>query len=122
MASITKLRKHIGRKTHPTLVETLLAARKQRAWQKFAQKLAGPTRQHVSINLDHLDNQAKEGDTIVVAGKILSGGNVTKRFRVCAMSFSSVALSKLKDAKVEAVYLLEEIKKNPKAEGIKQIL
>ena len=121
MTSTTKLRRHIGNKTHPTLVETLISARKQKAWHTLAQKLAGPTRQHVSINLDNLDRQAKEGDTIVVAGKILSTGEVTKRFKVCAVSFSHAALEKLKGAKVETVSILEEIKKNPKAEGIKLI-
>lgn len=119
MASIRSLRRHIGRKTHPTLVETLLFARKQKAWRPLAQKIAGPTRAHAAINLDHLDKKTKEGDTIVVPGKVLGTGEVTKRFRVCALSFSKVALEKLKVAHVETVTILEEIKKNAKAEGIK---
>lgn len=122
MTSITRIRKHIGRKTHPVLVNTLLLARKQKAWHKVAQKLAGSTRQHISINLDDLDRQAREGDTLVVAGKVLGAGEVTKRFRVCAASFSSSAREKLKNAKVEIASLAEEIRKNPKAEGLKQIL
>ncbi len=119
MASIRSLRRHIGRKTHPILVETLLLARKQKAWRPLAQKIASSTRTHAAINLGQLDKNTKEGDTVVVPGKVLGTGEVTKRFRVCALSFSQVALEKLKAAKVETVTILEEIKKNVKAEGIK---
>ena len=38
---------------------------------------------------------------------------------VCAMNFSETAVEKLEEVKGERVILLEEIKKNPKAVGIK---
>lgn len=119
MKSIGKLRRSIGKKTLPPLVETLIAARKQKAWHRVAYKLAGPTRKHASVNLDYIERHTKEGDTVIVTGKVLSSGSVSKRIRIGALSFSQAAHQKLKTGKAEIIAILDEIKKNPKAEGVK---
>ena len=71
------------------------------------------------MNLDQIDEKSKEGDTILVPGKVLGTGEVTKKLRIVAFSFSESARQKLKEKKCEMVTILEEIKVNPKAEGIK---
>lgn len=119
MKSIGRLRKNIGKKTHPLLVETLIAARKHKAWHALAHLLAASTRQQASVNLGYLDAHTKEGDTIIVTGKVLGTGQISKKIRICALAFSASAHHKLKAAKAETASVLEEIKKNPKAEGIR---
>lgn len=119
MKSIRTLREKIGRKVQPILVQTLIAARKQRAWHPVAFRLARPTRQHPALTLRELEEKAKEGDTIIVPGKIVGTGTLTKHLHVCALSFSASALEKMKESKTTTARILDEIKKNPKAEGIK---
>lgn len=119
MKSTNSLRKNIGRKTKPDVVKTLIAARKQKAWRNAAHKIAGSTRKHASVNLDYIHKHTKEGDTIVVLGKVLGTGILQKKIRVCALAFSAAALQKMKESKSEAVSILDEIRKNPKAEGVK---
>lgn len=118
MKSTTQLRKQIGRKTNPLVVETLIAARKQKAWIGLAKRLAGPTRMIVTANLSSLDKHSREGDTIIVPGKVLGIGTLAKKVRIAALHFSSSAKMKLKESKSEMVSILSEIKKNPKAEGV----
>ena len=63
--------------------------------------------------------ETEEGDTVVVPGKVLSNGEINKKIRIVALSFSKEAEEKLGKKKCEVVSILEEIKVNPKAEGIK---
>jgi len=117
--SKTHIKNKTRRKTNLELVETIKLARNNPGWLRIAHVLSGPTRKHVSANLNEIDANAKAGDTFVIPGKVLGQGELTKKVRICALSFSETALEKMKKTKSEAVTILEEIKKNPKAEGIK---
>jgi large subunit ribosomal protein L18e len=119
MISNTKIGKRVGNKTNSEVVETLLAAKKNVAWNKVAQVISGSRKKYASVNLKEIDGESKDGETIVVVGKVLGNGKINKKVRVCAMNFSESAFEKLKEVKSEGIILLEEIKKNPKAEGIK---
>ena len=114
-----KISKRITRKTHNVLVDTLFTAKKQKAWLEVAGRISGPTRNHSSVNLKDIDKNSKQGDTIVVPGKVLGIGELSKKIRICALSFSEMASEKIKKSGSEKVTILEEIKKNPKATGVK---
>ncbi len=119
--SKTKLKLRARKKTNPELMETILLARKNQAWLKIAKIIAGPRRLQPSINLSEIDKNSKIGDTIIVPGKILSKGEITKKIKLSALSISAQAKEKLKSTKSEFIHLIEEINKNKKAEGIKII-
>ncbi len=119
MISKTKIKSRAKRKTSPVLVETLQEATKNPAWKNVAKILSGSTRNYVSINLFEIDAQTKAGDTVIVPGKVLSKGELTKKVRICALSVSEKVTEKAKKTTSEIVSILEEIKKNPKGEGIK---
>ncbi|MBU3913028.1 MAG: 50S ribosomal protein L18e [Nanoarchaeota archaeon] len=119
MLSKTKINRKLERKTSSEIVETILAAKKQKAWLKIANLISAPRRKQASVNLNSIDEQTKEGDTILVPGKVLGTGNVSKKIRVAALYFSEDARKKLKDKKCEIVSVREEVKVNPKAQGIK---
>ncbi len=121
MISKTRIKLRNKRKTNPVLVETVQLALKNEAWSKIASILSGPTRNYSAKNLFEIENESKAGDTIIIPGKILSKGELTKKLKLCSLSISVEAKEKLKHSKSEFVYLLDEIKKNPKAEGIKII-
>ncbi len=119
MISNTKLKIRIRRKTNSELASTIKLASKQEGWSKISQILSGATRKYSSLNLFQIDKESKTGDTIVIPGKVLSKGDLTKRIKICALAISEQAKEKLKNSKSEFIHILEEIKKNPKAEGIK---
>jgi len=118
MKSKSKISKQIQKKSSPKLVETVLAAKKYENWLGVAEILSGPRRKMKEVNLGDLE-KAKEGETIVVAGKVLSKGEVSEKIKIAALNFSEKAKDKLKKAGCETLSILDEIKKNPDAEGIK---
>ena len=121
MLSKTKIKERTRRKTNPYLEETIRLALKHENWIPVAKILSGATRNQGSINLSQIEEKTKVGDTVLILGKVLSEGNITKKIRICSLSISSAAREKLKSSKSEFATIMEEIKKNPKAEGVKVI-
>ena len=121
MKSKTRVKKLMRRKRNPEIVETILKCNKNEKWRGIAGLLSYPKKKMISINLNKLDMLTKEGDTVVVPGKVLSEGHLGKKIRVAALSFSKEAERKLKESRVEAVSILQELKINPKAQGLKII-
>jgi large subunit ribosomal protein L18e len=119
MKSKTKISKQLERKSNSDLMETIIAAKKQEAWVEIAAILSGPRRKKVCINLEEVNKEAKAGETMVVPGKVLSQGEVDKKIKVVAFGFSEKAKEKLLSAKCDISYILDEIKSNPSAKGIK---
>ena len=60
-----------------------------------------PKRQRASVNLSKLDRLAKDSDSIIVPGKVLGSGNISKKIKVAAIDFSGSAAEKLVAAKCE---------------------
>jgi len=119
MISQTKLKARARRKTDSILADTITEARKNEGWNEVAKLLSSSTRKHASANLFDIDKQTSAGDTVVIVGKVLSGGELKKKIRICALSISDKAREKLRESKSEFVIIFEEIVKNKKAEGIK---
>ena len=119
MKSKTKIIKQAKRKLNPVLVKTIIKAKKFKNWLDVAAILSRPRKNKFQINLERIDQQSKEGDTIIVPGKVLSSGEINKKIRIAALSFSKEAERKLKGKKCEMTSILEEIEKNPEAKGVK---
>lgn len=116
--SRTKIKFRVKHKTNPELKEIVALALDNKAWQKIAQIVSASTKRQTAINLSELNEQVSDGDTIVVPGKILSSGNLKKKIVICGLAISKVAKEKLKLSKSEFIHISEEIKRNPKGEGI----
>ena len=121
MISKTQVKKRIKRKTAPTLVETIRLANNNKAWNEIAKILSGSTSQFSSVNVDEIEKKAADNDKIVVPGKVLGVGEITKKITIAALSFSETAKEKLSKTKIQTKTLLEEIKENPEAKGVKII-
>jgi len=119
MKSKTLIEKQITRKTNSELVETIISAKKNVQWLGVAGILSTPRRKRVNINLDEIDKNTKEGEIVVIPGKVLSKGEMNKKIKVIAFNFSENAKTKLLKSKCEISNILEEIKKNPEAKGVK---
>ena len=116
-----RIEKKLKRKTNPELVASIIMTKKKQAWNKVSHLLSRPARKMISVNLDQLDKNSEEGDNIVVPGKILGTGDITKKIKIIAFSFSKAAEKKLREKKCELASILDEVKKNPKSQGIKVV-
>jgi len=121
MKSKTQIDKQAKIKRNPELIETIIKAKKNEKWLGIASILSQPRKRKVQVNLEKIEKESKEGDTILVPGKVLGLGDITKKIRIAALSFSQEAEKKLKAEKCDIISIIEEIKKNPKAQGVKII-
>jgi large subunit ribosomal protein L18e len=113
MKTKTKIGKQIERKSNKELVETILAAKKKEKWLRVAGILSGPRRKKINLNLEDINKISKSGETVVVPGKVLSQGEISKKIKIVALGFSEKAKEKLEKAKIPILGIAEEIKKNP---------
>ena len=116
MISKSQIDKRVERKTNSELVETIQMAKKNNHLV-LAKRLSTPTKRQIKINMETL-NTIKE-DKIIVPGKVLGTGNLTKKLSVYALDFSEGAEKKLKKAECEFRTIKEEIKANPTLKGLK---
>ncbi|MCL5018595.1 MAG: 50S ribosomal protein L18e [Candidatus Pacearchaeota archaeon] len=121
MKTKTQIETQLRRKTNPELVKTIIEAKKGEKWLEVAGILSSPRVKKINVNLDKKSSGKDEGEVIVVPGKVLSEGEISKKIKVVAFSFSEKAKEKIEKAKGETWTILEEIKKNPEGKGIKII-
>ena len=119
MKTKSQIEKQIKRKRNTELVKTIIAAKKDEEWFKIAKILSSPRRKRVNLNIEEINKKVKEGESVVIPGKVLSQGEIDKKIKVIALNFSEKAKEKILKSKSEISSIIEEIKKNPKAKGIK---
>lgn len=119
MKTKTKIGKQLERKTDTLLVETIIASKKNKAWNPIAAILSGPRRNRLNINIGNISRVGKEGEVLAVPGKVLSQGELKKKMKIIAFAFSESAKKKILDARGETELIINEIKKNPDARGVR---
>lgn len=119
MISKNKVNERLRRKTNPELAETIFACKKNEKWLEVGALISRPRRVRKSLNLSEIDKLIKEGETILIPGKVLSQGEINKKAKIIALNFSEGAKEKLKKSKIEFLSIIEEIQKNPKAQGVR---
>ncbi len=90
-------------------------------WKRIAFDLERPTRSRRSVNLSSIDRAVDEGDSVIVPGKVLGGGFLSKKINISAFDYSSCALEEIKNAGSKVVPIEELLKKNPKGAGLRII-
>lgn len=86
---------------------------------RIAELLERPTRKKSGVNLGKLQRYCKENENVIIPGKVLSSGVLTKPVNVAAFDFSSQAKEKIKTAGGKTLTIKELIEKNPKGENIR---
>jgi len=119
MKSNTKIDFQLKRKRNPELVETVISAKKNDSWKRVAEILTATRKMKVEKNLNSINENSRDGETIVIPGKVLSVGELNKKVKVVAFSFSGNAKEKILKSGSKISTIQEEIKKNPKAEGVR---
>jgi len=119
MKTKNRIEIQLRKKRNQELVDTIIAAKKSKEWLPVASLLTGSRRNKISINLKELDENIEAGKMLVVPGKVLSVGELSKKTKIVALSFSGKAKEKIIKSGSEAINIFDEIKKNSKATGIK---
>ncbi|PIN74252.1 50S ribosomal protein L18e [Candidatus Woesearchaeota archaeon CG10_big_fil_rev_8_21_14_0_10_45_16] len=94
-------------------------ARENAFWKRIHKDLNKPSRQRRSVNMYKIDQQARDGETIVVPGKVLSLGSLSKKIDVAAFQFSADAKRKIEEAKGQALSIQELLQKNPEGKKVR---
>ncbi len=115
------IEKQLRKKKNPELVKTIINAKKGSGWLEVAALISGSRRNKKSVNLQNLEKDMESGKILIVPGKVLSLGEISKKTKICALGFSEKAKEKILKSGSEASSILDEIKKNPSAKGIKII-
>ncbi len=122
---MSKIKKRLKRKSNPNLVrliEDLLKASAMNEapiWKDIAERLAGPKRLYAEVNVSKIQRYAGDGETIVVPGKVLGGGRITKAVTVAALSFSETAKKKIIEAGGRCLTIKELVEQNPSGSGVR---
>ena len=105
------------------LVELLgeLSRSKTAFWKALAKKLSTPSSRRAAVNVSKLERMGT-GFTLVVPGKVLGTGTVSKKLRVAAYAFSQSAVDKLEAAGGETMSLKALFRANPTAKKLKMVI
>jgi len=91
-------------------------------WRDVARRLEGPTARRPCINLSRIERFTVEGETVVIPGKVLAGGQVSKKITVGAYALSENAIRKLNTAGCRVMDLKEMASANPKGSNVKILM
>ncbi|WP_054841980.1 50S ribosomal protein L18e [Vulcanisaeta distributa] len=108
--------------TGPTNVELRMLIRflrraaneyKAAIWDYVADLLEKPTRRRVEVNVGKINRLVNDGDVVIVPGKVLGYGVLSKKVTIAAWSFSrGGALDAIKRAGAEAITIPELVRRN----------
>ena len=106
------------------LGELRRTARTQKApiWGAVADRLERSRHQSPPANVGHLDRLAEAEETVVVPGKLLAAGALSKRLTVAAFAYSAGAKSKIHAAGGTALSLHDLVKSRPDGTGVRLLV
>ncbi len=119
------------RRTGPTNIRLrkLISMLKKKAnefnapiWDYVAELLSLPSRRRIAVNLSKIQRYANDGDVVVVPGKVLGAGTLSKKVSIAAFTFSMKALEKINLAGGKALTIEELLNQNPKGSYVKVII
>ncbi|MBI4448053.1 50S ribosomal protein L18e [Candidatus Woesearchaeota archaeon] len=87
-------------------------------WGRVADDLSKSTRRRREVNIYRINKYSKDGDTVIVPGKVLGVGEIGHAVTVAAWNFSEIARKKI-TKKGKVMPIQELMKKNPKGEGVR---
>ena len=87
-------------------------------WKRIASDLEKPARNRRLVNVYKVDKYAKDGEVIVVPGKVCGEGELSKKVTVAAFKFSDSAREKITKSG-KAITIQELMKDNPKGQKVR---
>ena len=100
-------------------LKILSSGQKSNFWSRIAYDLEMPTRSRRIVNISRISKYAKPNEIVVVPGKVLGTGDISKSVTVVAWQFSGQAKEKITKAKGSCMSIQELIKKKPKLSEVR---
>ena len=113
--------------TNPHLQQLIMRLKKTAAennvplWRRVADDLEQSTRSKTEVNLSRIDRYAKDGELILIPGKVLGSGRLSRKLTIAAWRISRQALEKVHEAKGEVLTIEELLSKNPAGKKVRII-
>jgi large subunit ribosomal protein L18e len=103
--------------------ELRAAARAHRApvWESVADGLERARHPSRPVSVGRLDRVAAAEETVVVPGKVLADGSLSKRLTVAAYAYSAEARAKIHAAGGTAISLHDLLKAKPDGAGVRLV-
>ncbi len=92
-----------------TLRENVRSKKDDGISKKLIKLIDVPARRRVSVNLYKLDKLTKEGDNVIVPGKVLSEGTIGHRLNIAAIEYSRGAAAALEKAGAKMLDIKESL-------------
>lgn len=100
-----------------SLIDKLVRSEKP-IWKKVASELAKPRRKKVQVNLSKIEELAEDGSIILVPGKVLGSGAMSKKVNIAAFAFSESAKILIAQAGGKVLSIENLHQTNPKGSGV----
>ena len=100
-------------------LKTLAIQKDVSLWKRIASELERPSNQRREVNVYKLDANAKDGEVVIVPGKVLGNGALSKKVTVAALSFSNSAVNKIVSKQGQTLTIQELMEKNPKGSKVR---
>lgn len=108
--------------TNPVLLNTIELLQEQEAsvWNEVAENLGKVNRRRPEVNLSDIERNTEDGDTVVVPGKVLGSGRLTKDVEVAAFKASNSAKNHINE-NGEFKFIEDLVDENPEGSDVKVI-
>jgi large subunit ribosomal protein L18e len=112
-------------KTNPNTLNLIESLTKQSSaedapiWKAVANELKRANRKTKEVNVYHIEKYSDNDETVLVPGKVLGEGLITKSVTVAAFKFSQEAENKITAAGGRCLKIDELMAENPKGSNVK---
>jgi len=112
-------------KKNPMLISLIQDLKKQSSekdialWKDIAKRLEKSSKNWPEVNLNRISRYTGDKETALIAGKVLSDGDLTKKITIAAWAFSEKSKEKIKQAGGKSITIQELMKDNPDGKNIR---
>ena len=108
--------------SNPVLLETIELLQEQNVpvWSSVAENLGKVNRRRAEVNLSDIERVAEDGETVVVPGKVLGSGRLSKEVSVAAFQASNSAKNQINDSG-EFMFIQDLVEENPEGENVRLV-
>ena len=72
--------------------------------------------------MSRIDRVVNEGDVVIVPGKLLGGGSISKRVTIAVWRASRSAVEKVINSGGEVISIAELVRRNPRGSNVKIVV
>lgn len=120
-----RTQRKISRKTNPRIPALIFALKEMSRnndvliWRDIAKRLEKPNRKYAQVNLSKINRYSKEGDVLLVPGKVLGAGDLKVSVTIAALNFSETAIEKINETGGKYLTIEQVLEDNPKGSKIR---